>query len=244
MAGLVGVLIGVVVALLTAACSDPVSPSAERGEGASPATAGTSSPAQSPSPTQSPSGSSSTGPTGGPTTEPTIRPEPRRSFLTQPRIGLERFPVVRYRGTPDDGPGTEIQNGGPMASPRGSGGGVGPGQVGNFIVTGHRTSHTAPFADLPTVRPGDHVMVESAGTVYVYEIARTRITSFRSVESKAAQVAPVPGRPGVEPTRPMITLSTCATPEDHARGNFWADEFGNPEHRIDKIGVLVDQRPA
>jgi sortase A len=37
----------------------------------------------------------------------------------------------------------------------------------------------------------------------------------------------------------MITLSTCATPEDHAAGNYWSDRFGNPEHRIDKIGVLV-----
>jgi hypothetical protein len=27
-------------------------------------------------------------------------------------------------------------------------------------------------------------------------------------------------------------------PEDHAAGNFWADEFDNPEHRIDKIGAL------
>ena len=37
----------------------------------------------------------------------------------------------------------------------------------------------------------------------------------------------------------MITLSTFATAEDHARGNCWADDFGNPEHRIDKIGRLV-----
>ena len=37
----------------------------------------------------------------------------------------------------------------------------------------------------------------------------------------------------------MITLSTCRTPEDRAEGNIWSDEFGNPEHRIDKIGVLV-----
>lgn len=40
----------------------------------------------------------------------------------------------------------------------------------------------------------------------------------------------------------MITLSTCATPEDHADGNFWSDRFGNPEHRIDEIGVLVATR--
>jgi sortase A len=35
-----------------------------------------------------------------------------------------------------------------------------------------------------------------------------------------------------------------STPEDHAAGNYWADRFGNPEHRIDKIGVLTDVRPA
>jgi sortase A len=38
----------------------------------------------------------------------------------------------------------------------------------------------------------------------------------------------------------VITLSTCATVEDHAADNFWSDEFGNPEHRIDKIGALVE----
>ena len=42
----------------------------------------------------------------------------------------------------------------------------------------------------------------------------------------------------------MITLSTCATPEDHATGNYWSDRFGNPEHRIDKIGRLVRVRPV
>ena len=42
----------------------------------------------------------------------------------------------------------------------------------------------------------------------------------------------------------MLTLSTCATLEDHAAGNFWADRFDNPEHRIDKIGVLVRSVPT
>jgi sortase A len=161
-----------------------------------------------------------------------------------PAIGLVDFPVVRYRGSPDDGPGTAIQNSGPMASPRGPEGGVGPGEVGNYIVTGHRTSHTMPFADLPSVRAGARVVVRSGDTEHVYEITRTRWTSFRSPVSLAAQAAPVPGRPRQQATRPMITLSTCATPEDHANGNYWSDEFGNPEHRIDKIGVLVAQRPA
>jgi sortase A len=169
-------------------------------------------------------------------------PDPRRSFLTVPALGLVDLPVVRYRGRPDDAPGTAIQNSGPAASPRGPRGGVGPGDVGNFIVTGHRSSHTMPFADLPSLRPGARVRVRAADTVYVYEITRTRQTSFRSPASLRAQVAPVPGRPGVAARHAFITLSTCATPEDHAAGNYWSDEFGNPEHRIDKIGRLVDVR--
>lgn len=48
-----------------------------------------------------------------------------------------------------------------------------------------------------------------------------------------------PGVPGAAPRWAFITLSTCATLEDHAAGNYWADELHNPEHRIDKVGVLV-----
>ena len=66
----------------------------------------------------------------------------------------------------------------------------------------------------------------------------TRRTSFRSERSLREQSAAVPGRPGQTPTRAMITISTCATFEDHAAGNYWSDEFHNPEHRIEKIGVL------
>jgi sortase A len=231
-------LAGALVALLVSACSEP---SSARGDGDRSARPVTTAPATPPSPTGAPrSGRAS----AEPVPEERERPEPRRSFLSLPSIGLRDVPVVRYRGTPDDGPGTAIQNRGPTASPRGPAGGVGPGEVGNFIVTGHRTSHRAPFAELPAVGPGDRVRVESAGLVHVYEVTRTRSTSFRSRASLARQSAPVPGRPGVRPTRAMITLSTCATPEDHARGNYWSDRFGNPEHRIDKVGVLVATRPA
>lgn len=167
-----------------------------------------------------------------------------RATTRIPAIGLESVPVVPYRGSPDDGPGTRIQDGGVAASPFGARAGVGPGQVGNYIVTAHRTSAGAPFADLPAMRRGEHVLVTAGGQVFDYRVIETRSTSFRSQRSLDRQSAAVPGHPGRRATRAMITLSTCATPEDHARGNYWADEFGNPEHRIDKIGVLVDVRPA
>ncbi|CUR61107.1 putative sortase (Surface protein transpeptidase) [metagenome] len=194
-----------------------------------------------------------TSPTPGPTTDPAPsatpapepeRPEPRRSHVSIPAIGLRDFPVVRYPGSPDDAPGTVIQDAGEMASPRGPRGGTGPGQVGNFIVTGHRLTGPAPLRYSPSLRRGDRILVRSGDTVFVYEVRRTRWTSFREPASLRAQQAEVPGRPGREATRAMITLSTCATLEDHAAGNYWHDEFDNPEHRIDKIGILVATRPA
>jgi sortase A len=126
-----------------------------------------------------------------------------------------------------------------VASPFGPHGGVGPGGLGNYQITGHRTSSTHPFADLPSLRVGDRAVVVAGGVRYVYEIRRTRRTSFRSARSLAGQRAAVPGRPGVAPTHGYLTLSTCATQEDHAAGNYWSDALHNPEHRIDKIGVLV-----
>jgi len=167
---------------------------------------------------------------------------PASLWLSIPAIRLDRLRVVAYRGTADDRPGTRIQDRGPAATPRGPRGGVGPGEVGNMVVTGHRTTAGRPFGRLPSLRVGEHVLVMSAGRVYDYRITRTMTISFRSKHGRARQSAAVPGRLGAAASRPMITLSTCATPEDHAAGNYWSDALGNPEHRIDKVGVLVDVR--
>lgn len=169
---------------------------------------------------------------------------PRRALLSIPGLGIRDLPVVPYQGKTDDGPGTVIQDRGVAASPYGGEGGVGPGGIGNYQVTAHRTSSTRAFEHLPDLRRGDRVYVVAAGVRYVYEIVATRSTSFRSARSLAEQRAPVPGKPGAAATKAFLTLSTCATPEDHAAGNYWSDEFHNPEHRIDKIGVLVSSRPV
>jgi sortase A len=164
---------------------------------------------------------------------------PRRATLSIPAIGLHDLIVVPYPGRTDDARGTRIQDQGLAASPYGRRGGVGPGGLGNYQVTAHRTSSTQAFRTLPSLRVGQLAVVTSGGVRYVYEIRWTRETSFRSPRSLAEQRAPVPGRRGAPPARAYLTLSTCATLEDHAAGNYWADELHNPEHRIDKIGVLV-----
>lgn len=179
-----------------------------------------------------------------PRASPTVVPASTVASVAIPSIRVSGLRVVPYTGSSDDGPGTLIQNRGLAASPRGPGGGAGPGQVGNFLVTAHRSTHGQPFGRLPQLRAGQHILVTAGGIVHDYVVTETMTISFRSATELARQHAAVPGRPGQRPTRAMITLSTCATPEDNADGNFWRDQFGNPEHRINKIGVLVAKRPA
>ncbi|TNC40523.1 sortase [Mumia zhuanghuii] len=178
-------------------------------------------------------------PTPTPTAAPAPPAPPRDALLSIPALGIRDLRVIAYRGKTDDAPGTRIQNGGHAASPHGPRGGAGVGGIGNYQVTAHRLSSTRAFLDLPDLERGDRVHVTAGGTRWTYEIVSTRSTSFRSARSLAEQRAAVPGHPGRQPERAYVTLSTCATPEDHAQGNFWADQFDNPEHRIDKIGVLV-----
>ncbi len=45
-----------------------------------------------------------------------------------------------------------------------------PGQPGNAVVSGHRTTYGAPFGDLGGLTPGDQIEVETALGVHVYEV--------------------------------------------------------------------------
>ncbi|MEV7443319.1 sortase [Streptomyces sp. NPDC091204] len=240
------VLAGAVAALL-AACA----PSVAAGTPARPQTPAV--PASAPTaPTAQPAASAANPSAPGPSAAVTpiaaapTAPQPvapgtvptQASTLSIASAGISGLRVMPYEGTTDDVPGTRIQNLGVAASPYGKLGGVGPGQVGNFLITAHRLSAGGPLRDLPSVDMGDTVVVTLGKVEYTYEIVATRKTSFRSERSLGEQRAAVPGAPGAAPTQAMITISTCATPEDHAEGNFWSDAQGNPEHRIDKIGVL------
>ena len=208
-------VVAVVAASLLAACSGSSGGGAEATRSAEPSGSATVT-------TRPPGAPTVTATPGAAQSPPAITSDgrPGRALLNIFAIGLRDLPVVPYRGWTDDAPGTRIQNGGVAASPHGPRGGVGPGGVGNYQVTAHRTSSTEAFRDLPSLRPGHRVVVETRGVKYVYRIEGTRETSFRSTRSLAQQRAAVPGRPGAEPTKAFITLSTCATPEDHAAGNY------------------------
>lgn len=164
-------------------------------------------------------------------------------YLSVPAAGIEELEIVPYVGLPDDDRGTEINDDGLAGAPRGSWGGVAPGQVGNLMLTGHRTSAGSPMLNLPDVSAGDRIYVDQGRYRFIYVANRQMKINFRDADSRALQTAAVPGYPGRKPTRPAIVLSTCATPEDHADGNYWSDEHDNPTHRIDIFGFLESVQP-
>ncbi|WP_235504396.1 class E sortase [Nostocoides sp. Soil756] len=84
-------------------------------------------------------------------------------------------------------------------------GSAAPGAVGNFAVAGHRTTYGRPFHDIDRLRAGDRVIVETAPTVYVYEIRSHEIVRPWQTEV----IAPVPDQPGKAPTTAMITMTSC-----------------------------------
>ena len=87
-----------------------------------------------------------------------------------------------------------------------------PGQIGNLVFSGHRTTYGAPFGDLGELHTGDALIVETADTWFTY-----RVTGSEVVLPNALQVTlPVPDSPGAVPTQAVITLTTC-TPKFSAR---------------------------
>jgi sortase A len=82
-----------------------------------------------------------------------------------------------------------------------------PGQPGNAIISGHRTTYGAPFGSLNDLVPGDQVEVETALGVHVYEV-REAPERCRTEEGlcvvKATDLWVTEPREGA-----WLTLTTC-----------------------------------
>jgi sortase A len=109
-----------------------------------------------------------------------------------PKIGLE---VVVFEGvltsTLKKGPGHTL-------------GTALPGQPGNAVISGHRTTYGRPFFDLDLLEPGDIIEVETAIGVHIYEVRESFVV-------KPTDVWVTDNRDGA-----WLTLTTC-TPKYSAR---------------------------
>ncbi|MGH8872622.1 MAG: sortase [Acidimicrobiia bacterium] len=106
-------------------------------------------------------------------------------LMRVPRVGLE---AVVFAGVSSDtlkkGPG--LMSGTPM-----------PGQPGNAVISGHRTTYGRPFFDFDQLAPGDLIEVETAIGLHRYEVRDTFIV-------EPTDVWVTDDRPGG-----WLTLTTC-----------------------------------
>lgn len=82
-----------------------------------------------------------------------------------------------------------------------------PGQVGNAVISGHRTTHGGVFYNLDELGLGDRIEVETAIGLHVYEVRETRI-----VQPTELWVTRDPGSDAdfwTEKDGAWLTLTTC-----------------------------------
>lgn len=72
-----------------------------------------------------------------------------------------------------------------------------PGQPGNAVISGHRTTYGRPFYDLDQLAEGDQISVETATGTHVYQVRRSLIVEPTDVWV----TAPIDGA--------WLTLTTC-----------------------------------
>jgi sortase A len=112
---------------------------------------------------------------------------------------------------------------------------VGPGQPGNFALAGHRITHGEPLRDMPDLRVGDTIVVETARTTYTY-VLDTGGADLVVPFGDTWVLDPFPANPGggVQPPDDvgdrLITLTTCS-------------ELFHTDDRLVAFGHLESERP-
>jgi sortase A len=88
------------------------------------------------------------------------------------------------------------------------------GEKGNYALAAHRVTHGEPLRDMPELRPGDEVIVETRDTLFTYVLdtdPEQLVVTFQDVWV----IAPHPRNPDPAGAQPadhprLITLTTCA----------------------------------
>ena len=80
-----------------------------------------------------------------------------------------------------------------------------PGDLGNVVVSGHRTTYGAPFERFEELSPGAEVVLETRDGWFTYTVQGSEIVAPTAVEV----TYPVPGDPEATPTERLLTLTTC-----------------------------------
>lgn len=80
-----------------------------------------------------------------------------------------------------------------------------PGQLGNVVISGHRTTYGAPFNRLDELDDGDAIVLETRTAFYTYSVQRIFVVK----PSAIGVTYHVPDQRGATPTQRLLTLTTC-----------------------------------
>ena len=106
-------------------------------------------------------------------TRPIAPPEDPRSAEDNPQLGRIAIPSVGVDAELHDGIRLTTLDRGPGHWP----GTAMPGQIGNVVVAGHRTSHGAEFRHLDALAPGDEVIFTTDTGVHTYLVTGTQVVT-------------------------------------------------------------------
>ena len=101
-----------------------------------------------------------------------------------------------------------------------------PGQIGNFVVSGHRTTYSAPFNRINELRDGDRILIDTRTEQLIYEVTDQAIVAPTEVDV----TDPVPFHAKQTATKRLITLTTCHPKYSAAK-------------RLIVFGELVQRKP-
>jgi sortase A len=80
-----------------------------------------------------------------------------------------------------------------------------PGDMGNFAVAAHRTTHGAPFSKIAELRTGDKIYVQTPDAFYTYVFRNREYVSPQGV----GVLDPVPQFQGLDPSARLLTMTSC-----------------------------------
>jgi len=173
-----------------------------------------------------PAAPASATPSAGPSASsvPSSPPSVAEVLLPGDAVGIIRIPRLgaSYGYAIVEGVSTDDLKKGPGHYP----GSALPGGVGNFVISGHRTTYLAPFNGLGNLVVGDAIVIETRDTYDTYRVTKTEVV----LPTQVGVVLPVPDKPHAKPTQALITLTTC-TPKYSA------------SHRLVVEGVLESALP-
>ena len=106
-------------------------------------------------------------------TQPIAPPRDARGSENNPLLGRISIPKIGLDSELHDGIRLTTLDRGPGHWP----GTAMPGQVGNVVVAGHRTSHGAEFRHLDSLSPGDEVVFSTADGTFSYQVTGTQIVT-------------------------------------------------------------------